>query len=81
MNGTQLAAAGDEMLVNTYTAGDQNEPAVATTSDGLISVVWTSASGALDSDSTGISLQTLDPAGPDRHQDRAARNALLRGRR
>ena len=61
VNGTQLAAAGDEMLVNTYTAGDQNEPAVATTSDGLISVVWTSASGALDSDSTGISLQTLDP--------------------
>ena len=59
-----LVPAGGDFLVNTYTAGDQSEPAIATTSDGLVAVAWTSESGVLDTDSSGISMQLFDPRLP-----------------
>ena len=57
----ELVPDGVELLMNTYSAGDQDEPAVVATSDGRVAVAWTSASGVLDPDGTGISMQLLDP--------------------
>ena len=59
-----LVPAGGDLLVNTYTAGDQSQPAIATTSDGLVAVAWTSESGVLDTDLSGISMQLFDPRLP-----------------
>ena len=62
VEGGALVPDGAEFLVNTYTAGDQKEPAVVTTTDGRIAVAWQTASGVIDTDDTGISMQFLDPA-------------------
>ena len=59
-----LVPAGGDLLVNTYTAGDQSQPAIATTSDGSVVVAWTSESGVLDTDLSGISMQLFDPRLP-----------------
>ena len=45
-----LVPEGVEFLVNTFTANDQLDPAVVTTSDGRIAVAWTTKSGVLDAD-------------------------------
>ncbi len=55
------SAVGGEMLVNTFTTGDQTSPAIAMTDDGGHVVVWQS----LDQDGSnwGVYLQQFDSAG------------------
>ena len=53
--------AGDEVLVNTYTTGDQYEPKVAMDDSGIGMVVWTS--DGQDGDGAGVFGNLLDTAG------------------
>lgn len=52
--------AGSEFMVNTYTAGYQSRPGVATDSNGFFDVVW---SGAGLTDSSGVFGQRFNLAG------------------
>ncbi|MDT9547292.1 MAG: DUF4347 domain-containing protein [Chlorobium phaeovibrioides] len=54
-------AAGDELQVNTYTAGSQSSSGAAGLSDGGFVVVW--ASDGQDGDGDGIYLQRYDAGG------------------
>jgi hypothetical protein len=52
---------GGEVLVNTYTTGDQSNPAVAIDADGNYVVVWTSS--GQDGDGLGVYGQRFNAAG------------------
>jgi Ca2+-binding RTX toxin-like protein len=60
-NGTAYMPDGVEILVNTYTFGDQLFPAATTLTDGRILVSWQTASGFYDPSGSGISAQIIDP--------------------
>ena len=60
-SGVNLIADGSEILINTFTAGDQLHPSVTTLLDGRIVVSWESKSGTLDHTGSGVSAQILDP--------------------
>ena len=53
--------AGPELLVNTFTAGFQFDPAIAIDDDGDFAVVWTSINQ--DGSSNGVYLQRFDALG------------------
>ena len=53
-------ALGDETLVNSTTAGQQAEPAVAMADDGSFTIVW---SGVGEGDVSGIFLRRFDSSG------------------
>ncbi len=57
----QLLAVGDEFQINTFTAGQQQNPCVAALSDGGFVVVWQSF--GQDGDSYGVYGQRYDAAG------------------
>ncbi len=54
-------AVGEELQVNSYTTGDQQDPAVAVCGDGSFVVVWDGA--GQDGDQRGIFGQRFDSAG------------------
>ncbi|MCH9812829.1 MAG: tandem-95 repeat protein [Epsilonproteobacteria bacterium] len=56
---------GDEIQVNSYTEGSQQNPKITTLSDGSYIVVWESGdrSSGQDGDATGIYLQRFDSSG------------------
>lgn len=56
------APLGDEVMVNTTTAGDQQDPDVAVAADGSFVVVWDSGADQ-DGDQRGIYGQRFDAAG------------------
>src|SRR4051812_9176081 len=58
------AALGGEFLVNTFTSGDQNDPAVAMDADGDFIIVWTS--NGEDGSLTGIYAQRYAASGATR---------------
>jgi hypothetical protein len=58
--------AGPEMLVNTFTAFDQEQPAVAATTLGGFLVVWSSAR---DGDEHGVFARPVDAAGVPRESE------------
>ncbi|MFO0636323.1 MAG: hypothetical protein U0168_26130 [Nannocystaceae bacterium] len=55
------AAQGAEFLVNSYSAGAQNNPAVALNADGDFMIAWVSANQ--DGNLTGVYAQRYDQAG------------------
>ena len=59
---TQGNALGDELQVNTYTPGNQEDPSVAVAADGTFLVVWDSDSGQ-DGQARGIFGQLFDSTG------------------
>jgi hypothetical protein len=56
------SATTAEFTINTTTAGQQNQPAVARLSDGNFIVVWTDESGT-DGSGAGIFAQRVSPGG------------------
>ena len=55
---------GDEIQVNTFTAGDQRDPDVSTSADGGFVVVWQSeGSGGTDDDDFSIQVRQFDARG------------------
>ncbi|MEK7217157.1 MAG: flagellar hook associated protein, partial [Chloroflexota bacterium] len=56
-------AQGNEFSVNTYTTGDQTEPAVAMDADGDFVVVWRSAGQEGEGDPGGIYGQRYNASG------------------
>ena len=64
-------ALGGELQVNTYTTGDQSQPAISRTADGGFLVVWASAGGGgigegggpEDGSGLGIQLRRFDASG------------------
>ncbi|MEO1367980.1 MAG: hypothetical protein AAFX50_12470, partial [Acidobacteriota bacterium] len=57
------SALGDEIVVNTYTTGDQSQPAVATDASGAFTVVWQSSRSAGGDIDGSIQGQRFDALG------------------
>lgn len=56
------AKIGSEMLINTFTSGDQLDPSVVELLDGRVVVSWTdTASGTLGESGQGVRAQIIDP--------------------